>query len=368
MELRQLEYFVAVAEEANFTRAAERVHISQSGVSAQIRQLEHDLGATLIDRSGRTATVTVAGAAALEHARAVLAAANAVRHAVDDVTGLIRGQLVVGMVTGCSITPLFDALAAFHHAHPRVEITLVEDNSDRLIERVRIGTADFALIGAAGAPPPGLGAFPIVSERLVVAVSPGHALATRDRVTLADITAYPIVCLPEGTGIRTVLDQACVAGGIRPDVVLQASAPGAVADLASRGLGVAVLSESMVADDDRLVVLPVEDITTPAVLALVWTTSASPALRQFLRHSRTAFGRPSSAADPEAGPGPVPGSAPVPGPAPVPVPGPAPVPGPGPAPGPGPGASRGDGSGRVAPGVEGGQTVPGMDRAESWLS
>jgi len=72
MELRQLEYFIAVAEEANFTRAADRVHISQSGVSAQIRQLERDLGATLIDRSGRTATLTAAGAAALVHARAVI--------------------------------------------------------------------------------------------------------------------------------------------------------------------------------------------------------------------------------------------------------------------------------------------------------
>ena len=90
--MRQLEYFVAVAEEANFTRAAQRVHISQSGVSAQVRQLEHDLGATLIDRSGRTATLTAAGAAALPHARAVLASAGAVRQAVDEVNGLIRGR------------------------------------------------------------------------------------------------------------------------------------------------------------------------------------------------------------------------------------------------------------------------------------
>ena len=79
MELRQLEYFVAVAEEANFTRAAERVHISQSGVSAQIRQLERDLGASSDRPSGRTATLTAAGEAALEHARAALASADAVR-------------------------------------------------------------------------------------------------------------------------------------------------------------------------------------------------------------------------------------------------------------------------------------------------
>src|SRR6202158_1664525 len=217
MELRQLEYFIAVAEEANFTRAAERVHISQSGISAQIRQLEHDLGATLIDRSGRTATLTTAGTAALEHARAALASAAAVRQAVDEVNGLIRGRLVVGMVTACTVTPLFDALAAFHLAHPGVEITLIEDNSDRLTERVRTGAADLALIGAPGTPPPGLGALPIVSERLVAAVPPGHPLAGRPRATLADISAYPIVCMPERTGVPRVVDQRCPARGIKTD-------------------------------------------------------------------------------------------------------------------------------------------------------
>jgi DNA-binding transcriptional LysR family regulator len=183
MEFRQLEYFVAVAEETNFTRAAERVHISQSGVSAQIRQLEHDLGATLIDRSGRTASLTAAGAAALGHARAALASVGAVRQAVDKANGLIRGRLVVGMVTACTVNPLFDALAAFHLAHPGVEISLIEDNSDLLIQRVRTGAADLALIGAAGAPPAGLGALPIVSERLVAAVPPGHPLAGQPRAT-----------------------------------------------------------------------------------------------------------------------------------------------------------------------------------------
>src|ERR1039458_9718589 len=109
MGMRELEDFVAGAGEANFTRAAERVHISQSGVSAQIRQLEQDLGVTLIDRSGRTATLTTAGAEALEHARAVLASADALRQAADEVTGLLRGRLVIGMVTACTVAGLFDA-------------------------------------------------------------------------------------------------------------------------------------------------------------------------------------------------------------------------------------------------------------------
>lgn len=293
MELRQLEYFIAVTEEANFTRAAERVHISQSGVSAQIRQLEHDLGATLIDRSGRTATVTTAGAAALEHARAILASVNTLRQAVDDVTGVVRGRLVVGMVTACTVTPLFDTLAAFHLAHPNVEITLVEDNSDRLIDSVRTGTTDLALIGAAGTPPAGLDALPIISERLVAAVPVGHQLAKRRQVTLADISAYPIVCLPQGTGIRTVFDQACAAKGIQPDIALQASAPDAVADLAIRGLGIAILSQSMAANHNpRLTALTIDDIKTPAVLALIWTTTRSPALRELLTHAHDAFTNP----------------------------------------------------------------------------
>jgi DNA-binding transcriptional LysR family regulator len=290
MELRQLEYFIAVAEERNFTRAADRVHISQSGVSAQIRQLERELGAELFDRSARTATLTVAGKAALEHARAALAAAGAVSQAVGEVTDLIRGSLTVGMVIGCTVTPLFVALAAFHRAHPGVEISLLEDNSDRLVEGVREGTVDLALVGTAHATPDGLEALTIIKERLVAAVPPRHPLAERPHVTLHDLTAYPIVCMPPGTGLRTVFDQACAAQNVQPAIALQASAADAIADLASRGLGVAILSESMAAHyQDRLTARTIEDVETPALLALVWKRTTDPAVREVLVHSRRAF-------------------------------------------------------------------------------
>ena len=290
MELRQLEYFVAVAEDANFTRAAQRVHVSQSGVSAQIRQLERDLGAPLIDRSGRVATLTAAGAAALPHARAALAAAAAVRQAVDDVTGLLTGRIVVGMVTACTIAPLFDALGAFHLAHPGIEIALVEGNSDWLVEQVRTGAADMALIGTAGAPPEGLDALTIISEGLVAAVPVGHPLAGNKAATLAEVTRYPIVSLPPGTGARAVFDQDCAAQGRRPDIAFQASAPGAVADLASRGLGVAILTETMAAGfSGQLTAVVIEDIVTPALLALVWARAESPALHELLVQGRQAF-------------------------------------------------------------------------------
>ena len=291
MELRQLEYFTAVAEEANFTRAAERVHISQSGVSAQIRQLETELGAELFDRSGRTTRLTPAGAAALPHARAALEAAARARQAVDDVTGLVRGRLTLGMIMGCTVTPFFDALAGFHRAHPGVEIALQEENSDVLIDNVRAGTADLALVGVSGEPPAGLNSHVIVSEGLIAAVPADHPLSTRISVDLVTLCAYKIVCLPLGTGIRRVLDEACAAAGLRPEVALQATAPAAVADLAARGLGVAVLSASMAVDFGELRTIPIDGIRIPALLALVWRDSHSPAVHALLPHLRAAFKR-----------------------------------------------------------------------------
>ncbi|HYY19885.1 MAG TPA: LysR substrate-binding domain-containing protein [Streptosporangiaceae bacterium] len=293
MELRQLEYLVAVAEEANFTRGADRVHVSQSGISAQIRQLERDLGADLFDRSGRTATLTAAGNAAMEHARAALASAAALRQAVDEVNGLVRGQLTVGMVTACTVTALFDGLSAFHQAHPAIEITLTEAHSDRLVDQVRSGHADVALIGAAGELPEGVEGRTVISENLVAAVPSGHPLAARSSLGLAELAGYPVVTLSAGTGVRAVYDQACASAGLRPSIAFQASAPSAVADLASRGLGVAIFSATMATfHTDRLTAVPITGVAVPSLLALVWRAAPSPALREFLGCASDAFGMP----------------------------------------------------------------------------
>ncbi|MGM1061638.1 LysR family transcriptional regulator [Saccharothrix sp. Mg75] len=298
MELRQLEYFVAVAEERNFTRAAERVRISQSGVSAQVRRLERELGAELFDRSGRTATLTVAGEAALEHARAALASAAAVGQAVGEVADLIRGRIAVGMVVGCTVTPLFDALASFHRAHPGVEVSLGEDSSDRLVDAVRAGALDLALVGSATARPEGVRALTIIAEPLVAVVPPGHELAARGRVGLRDLADRPVVCMPPGAGLRAVFDRTCAAHGVEPVITFQAGAADAIADLAARGLGVGILSESMAAAyRDRLTALAIVDADVPSLLLLVWRGGEGPggegpAVRELLAHCRRAFAVP----------------------------------------------------------------------------
>jgi DNA-binding transcriptional LysR family regulator len=291
MELRQLEYFAAVAEEANFTRAAARVHISQSGVSAQIKALERELGAELFDRSGRSARLTEAGREALPWAKAALDAVTGLRQTVDQVQGLVRGHLTIGMITGCEVGPLFAALADFHREHPAIELELAEDNSDQLVAGVRVSLYDIALVGLAGETPEHLASQVISREGLVALAPMNSELASLDEVTVLELTAYPLVTLPEGTGIRTVFDEAFLSQGLMPDLALAASAPGAVADLAARGLGIAVLSESMAPAYPQLKAVPITGIALPALLALVWRPRVSAALGALLPHLEKAFGR-----------------------------------------------------------------------------
>ena len=155
MELRQLQYLVAVADEASFTKAAAQAHVAQPGVSAQIRRLERELGQVLLDRSGGTVRVTEAGAAVLPYARAALAAVAAVRDTADALAGLTRGHLTVGIVGSIS-SPSLDVpglLAGFHHDHPGIEVTLTEAGSDALIGALRTGRLDVALIAVGPALP-----------------------------------------------------------------------------------------------------------------------------------------------------------------------------------------------------------------------
>ena len=252
MELRQLEYFVAVVDEANFTRAAERLHVAQPGVSAQIRRLERELGQELLDRSGRTVRPTEAGRAVLPHARAALASVDSVRDVVDALKGLVRGSVSVGMVTACASADLTDLLARLHLRHPGLDISLAEDDSRNLLAGVADGTFDIAVVGVAGELPEGLESRVITDERLVAGVAANHPLAERDTLPFAELGTRSVICLPPGTGIRTCLDAACVAVGVAPTVALEASNLGIIVSLAAQGLGMAVIPESAVGQLHRI--------------------------------------------------------------------------------------------------------------------
>lgn len=302
MELRQLQYFVAVVEEANFTRAAARLHVAQPGVSAQIRQLERELGQPLLDRSGRSVTVTDVGEAVLAHARAALAAVEGIRHTVDEFTGLLRGRVAIGLVSGATIGA-FDVpslLADFHDDHPQVEISLTEDSSERMLAALHAGELDIAVIGLAQeAPLPGVTVQILVDVPLVAAVAPDDPLLAppgRTSVPLAALRDRPLISLPRGTGLRGVLERACAEAGIRPRIAFEAAAPPVLAQLAARGLGVAVLP-SLPAESAAGFGLRTLRITDPQPrgrVALAWRTPgpAGPAAGALLERLRTGLPTP----------------------------------------------------------------------------
>lgn len=286
MELRQLAYVVAVAEEASFTRAAEREHVAQPGVSAQVRRLEAELGQALFDRGAGTVSLTSAGEAVLPFARAALAGAAGVRTAVDELAGLVRGRVAVGMVPSVS-SWLAAALASFHAEHPGVEVTLVEDTSSSLLEAVRAGRLDLALAGVAGAPPAGFETATVTDEELVAAVGRGHRLAGRRTITLRALHDEALMALPRGTGGRAALVAGFAAAGLSPRVAFEAGDPRLLMDLARRGLGVAILPASAPEDLHVLRIVP----RMRSRLELVWRagTAPSPAARALLARARQAL-------------------------------------------------------------------------------
>jgi DNA-binding transcriptional LysR family regulator len=295
MELRQLEYFVTVADERNFTRAAAKLHVSQPGVSAQIRQLEGELGHQLLDRSGRATALTEVGQAVLPFARAALGAVAGARLAVDELSGLLRGHVAVGMVSQSASLDIPDLLAGFHRHHPAIEITLAETSSDHLTDGVRSGTYDLAFIGLGPEAPGGLALQVVTDEPIVAAVAADSDLSGIGSATLAEIADQALISLPAGTGLRACVDAAYVSAGLRPRVAFEASDPRMLARLAARGLGLAFLPASAVrAHGDGLHVITVSDPPMRGRLALTWRAEdpVSPAARALIAYARAALPEP----------------------------------------------------------------------------
>jgi DNA-binding transcriptional LysR family regulator len=289
MELRQLAYFVAVAEERNFTRAAERIPIAQPSMSQQIRRLEAELGERLFLRGRRGITLTPAGQTLLPHARSALQAAQGGRQAVAALTGLLTGRLTVGLVHPLPDRRLPRLLGAFHRAHPHIELTLIEDQTDALLAALAAGQLDAALIGQGryDQPPPDVESLLVAKEPVVVAVHPSHPLAGRRQVSLRALRAEPMVTLTRASKLRSTLETACHAAGFAPRIAAETSDLGVMAELAAEQLGLAVLPASGLESTVGLVRLRLTHPTLDRHILLVWQPVTSPpAARAFLALAR----------------------------------------------------------------------------------
>lgn len=292
MELRQLAYFVAVTEEASFTRAAARLRVAQPAVSQQIQRLERELGEAVFHRDSRRVALTTAGETLLPHAQSALASARRAKDAVTALSELLAGQLSIGLVQAQPDSSIATLLAEFHQQHPNVRIALLERDPPQLFHDVASGLLDVAFVGLVGQPPDGLRVRPISAEPLVVAVNPGHPMADRHSITLSDLATTGLATLVEGTGLRTVLERHCDQAGIVAHIVAETTSLGLLADLVASGIGAAIIPASVVAARKDVTTIPL----TPPIerrIGLVWAddTPQSPAGRAFLDLARAVFRR-----------------------------------------------------------------------------
>jgi DNA-binding transcriptional LysR family regulator len=247
MDLRQLEHFVAVADEQHFTRAAQRVHIVQSALSTSIRALEVELGAQLFVRSTRRVKLTPAGTALYEKAIVVLAGVREARAAVTAVQGLERGSLTIGVVQ--SIGPflnLADLLANFRAAHPGIDIRVHQGSTTSLMHDVRSSRIDLAIVPLFE-PIHDVATTLIACEALVLACAPEHALAGLTDVPLANLVSEPFVDFLLDWGTRRIVDRAFEQAGVERRTTFEVSDLQTMFDLVARGLGIALLPEALVA-------------------------------------------------------------------------------------------------------------------------
>lgn len=242
VEARHLEFFVAVAEELSFTRAAERVHAVQSTVSAGVQALEREIGASLFTRSTRQVTMTSAGRELLPQARAALEAMSQMRAIGSRSRGHVQGAVRVGIISHLESLELPRVLGGFHEAFPMVELSLHTSakGSSGLLAEIRRGTTDVAFCGLPQTQLAGLFSQLLSRQRFVALLPARHPLAGRARVSLAKLLDDDFVELPMGFGTRHVVDDWLSEKGLHRRVTTEVPDLAMVPDFVAAGFGVAV--------------------------------------------------------------------------------------------------------------------------------
>lgn len=260
MNLRQIDYVLAVAEEENFTRAAERCHTVQSALSHQISRLEQEFGTRLFERTSRQVTLTPAGHTFVNHARQVRDAARRLEDEMAAATGEIRGCLRIGCISTLSRLDLPGLLAEYHRRHPQVDVQLALRMSDVLMEELRQQQTDIAFIGVwPGEPVLGLDARLLWEESLLALLHPQHPLAGCQELTLQQLAQQTLVDWPAGTGPRQQTDMAFAAQGIKRRVTFEVNHAEMLVSLVRSGCAVGMVPALGAGQHADLLALPVVD-------------------------------------------------------------------------------------------------------------
>ena len=245
MELHQLRYFVAVADEGNFSRAAAKVRVAQPSLSQQIRKLEAEIGQPLFDRLPRSVVLTEAGRCLLDYARQILASIGDARRCVDEFKGKIAGDVAVGAIPTIAPYVLPELVVTFQNHYPDVTLHIVEDATERIVRRIETGELDVALASTCQKSPT-LRIEHLGNEPLLALVPEGHPLAKQTVITFDDLKSQRFLLLHEMHCLSQPLHHLLESRRLHPEVALAGSQLSTIANMVAAGIGVSIVPQMMV--------------------------------------------------------------------------------------------------------------------------
>jgi len=287
MEVHQLRYFCAVAETGSFTRAAEREQVAQPSLSQQIMKLEVELGVRLFDRLGRAVRLTDMGQVFLPRARAILSEMRAAKEEVAEKQSTVSGRVCVGVIP--TIAPYFlpARIALFSRQYPAASITVVEDVTVHLMDQLRAGLIDLAII-ALPARGHDLESFPLLTERLFAVLPKGHRLARRRTLRMKELREEPFLVLRDDHCFRDTAIDVCKRARLNPQIVFESGQFSSIMGMVGAGVGISIVPEMAVEDkpDCTSVLIADERASRTIGVAAVKGHFLSRAPRAFLEHLR----------------------------------------------------------------------------------
>lgn len=290
MEFRPLRAFVEVVRQGGFSQAARTVFATQSTVSKAVKQLEEELGVPLLERIGHRSLLTAAGEVVYRRGLALLADRQDLLAELDEIRGLKRGSLRLGLPPVGSSTLFAPLFAIYRQRYPGIEVRLVEHGSAQLAESLRAGELDFA--GLLLPVPEDVEWSRVRREPLVALLPPTHPLAVRPHLRLADLKDVPFILFESGFALHRIILDACSRAGFSPQVVAFSSQIDFMLELVSAGLGVTFLPRMTAMRQGALRQLLVEDAGTEWEMAMAWRRGAylSVAARAWLALVREVHG------------------------------------------------------------------------------
>jgi len=244
MEIHQLRYFVAVADEGNFSRAAAKVRVAQPSLSQQIRKLEAEIGQPLFDRLPRSVVLTEAGRCFIDYARQILASIGDARRCVDELTEAVTGKLAVGAIPTIAPYVLPELVVKFQKDYPEVTLELVEDVTDGITRRIDAGELDVALASTCE-PSPTLRRQSLGNEPLLALVPETDPLATKTLVELDDLKSHRFLLLHEMHCLSQQVHHLLETRRLRPEIALAGSQLTTIARMVAAGIGVSIVPQMM---------------------------------------------------------------------------------------------------------------------------